>query len=191
MGPSATIPARSRTSGGAARHSATTPTRSRMSGGAARTSATTVLNVAISISTKALTMFGLTSGACVIVGCDAVGTFSGGCLKPAVSWGIAVSHLASDVPFGDSPLAGFRFVVLTATVAQGSEGNQFYGWDFGCFIIAGCLNPAVSFAREKVAGGPDPPPHAGDAHDVICRMCFLPLFCSRSPSSPRMSGRVL
>ena len=149
MRPSATTPATSRTSGGAARHSATTPTRSRTSGGAARTVATTLLNVAVSTSTKALTMFGLISGTCVIVGCDAVCTFSGGFLKPAVSWGIAVSHLASDVRFGDSLFAGFRFVVLNVTIAQGSEGNQFYGWDFGCFIIAGCLNPAVSFAREK------------------------------------------
>merc|ERR1712194_903364 len=53
----------------------------------------TVLSVAVSKKTHAPTMFGLAIGACVTVGGNAFGAISGGSLNPAVSFGIATSHL--------------------------------------------------------------------------------------------------
>merc|ERR1712194_958524 len=53
----------------------------------------TVLSVAVSKKTHAPTMFGLAIGACVTVGGNAIGAISGGSLNPAVSFGIATSHL--------------------------------------------------------------------------------------------------
>jgi len=54
-----------------------------------------VLAAAVSGTTKTTTMFGLAIGACVTVGGNAIGAISGGCLNPAVAWGIALSHFDS------------------------------------------------------------------------------------------------
>jgi len=54
-----------------------------------------VLSVAVSKTTKTSTMFGLAIGACVTVGGNAIGPISGGCLNPAVAFGIAMSHFVA------------------------------------------------------------------------------------------------
>lgn len=54
-----------------------------------------VLSVAVSRTTKTDTMFGLAIGACVTVGGNAIGKISGGCLNPAVAFGIALSHFVT------------------------------------------------------------------------------------------------
>lgn len=51
-----------------------------------------VLCVAVSKTTASKTMYGLAIGACVTVGGNAIGGISGGCLNPAVAWGIATSN---------------------------------------------------------------------------------------------------
>jgi len=52
-----------------------------------------VLCVAVSERTKASHLFGLAIGSCVTVGGFAIGGISGGSLNPAVSFGIATSHI--------------------------------------------------------------------------------------------------
>ena len=53
-----------------------------------------VLSVAISEKTSAPEFFGLAIGSCVTVGGFAIGGISGGSLNPAVSAGIAISHMS-------------------------------------------------------------------------------------------------
>mmetsp|Transcript_135378 Transcript_135378/g.249038 ORF Transcript_135378/g.249038 Transcript_135378/m.249038 type:complete len:454 (-) Transcript_135378:66-1427(-) len=52
-----------------------------------------VLCTAVTPPTKSKDMFGLAIGSCVTIGGFAIGGISGGSLNPAVSFGIAVSHL--------------------------------------------------------------------------------------------------
>merc|ERR1719227_63010 len=52
-----------------------------------------VLTVAVSPLTKSDAFFGLAIGSCVTVGGFAIGGISGGSLNPAVSFGIASSHI--------------------------------------------------------------------------------------------------
>jgi len=52
-----------------------------------------VLCTAVSAKTKSTSMFGLAIGSCVTVGGFAIGSISGGSLNPAVSVGIAASHM--------------------------------------------------------------------------------------------------
>ena len=76
-----------------------------------------VLCVAVSGTTKTDAMFGLAIGACVTVGGNAIGAISGGSLNPAVSWGIASSHMA-----GSSLIAAAAytcFELLGAVAAAG------------------------------------------------------------------------
>jgi len=52
-----------------------------------------VLSVTISATTQTITMCGLAIGACVVVGGVSIGRISGGSLNPAVSFGVAISHM--------------------------------------------------------------------------------------------------
>jgi len=79
-----------------------------------------VLAAAVSGTTKTTTMFGLAIGACVIVGGNAIGAISGGCLNPAVAWGIALSHFV--------------------------EGSLLTGCAYTCFELVGAIAAAACFS---------------------------------------------
>jgi len=77
-----------------------------------------VLGAAVSTTTGSSTMFGLAIGACVTVGGNAIGAISGGCLNPAVAFGIALSHFAKGSFLTACSYTCFEFIgAMTAAAA--------------------------------------------------------------------------
>jgi len=77
-----------------------------------------VLAVAVSKTTKSQQMFGFAIGSCVTVGGFAIGGISGGSLNPAVSFGIAFSHIM----FGNGGLYAAVLYTLFELIGGASAG---------------------------------------------------------------------
>jgi len=80
-----------------------------------------VLCTAVSDKTASKSMFGLAIGSCVTVGGFAIGSISGGSLNPAVSIGIASSHMLKGGMFHEALIySGFEFIGAIAAAGVAS-----------------------------------------------------------------------